>query len=1257
MPGGEITTFGNAGREWHLPPDEAERQAIASLRGYAYQLHQSAAAWINLPDDGQLYLEIAEDYAQIVHAPERMNEVLQATQVKDTRYSGAVTLNSADVQSAIQHLFALQEANPARTVRLTFLTTSPIGKERKAPLRSGTAGLSAWHQAAAGGDVTELRQALLERFSEDPLGAFISTASDEDLRKRVLANLTFNCGTADWQSVEAANRAALASMREDVQATWDLAERAYDTLLAHILRTILTPGDRMLDRRKLMECFARATSVAMPSQTVVDLAAQFARQTKRTSEAGVDEQSLRELANALLDVSAPPSLIPLFPEAPEPVRRALAALANEQRTVAEEPPGGTRRSRHTVADLGRASHLHHIVEGLPGSGKTHALWCAAKVLLETTDIVPLFLTIGGLKSWGDVLSIVTDLKPGLDPPVILRDPRVCVCLDGWSEFAQGEYVSERARALRVLHGTRVIANSRRRDVSDTGFQAWVLEPLVPALVRETVQRALGASPPLEGNVVDLLRSPLVLSLFVLLGGGLISPGALLNHLQRHLARHLPEGFDSALSGAIGSMTLSGERSYARLITELRKRAATVGLQEPTRLLERLGTIFERSGIAFPIHDLYWSWLGGAGILQEDRTREAILSLDTRESLGLALQGGARPEPSRIADTAPRDAVLAAELDANLGQPAPGDPLPRQLDAMFADYRLSVRYRAALAGLRSGRAQYIRQALRVISAVREGELFPADLQEALKPADLYPHRGIIAEWLGSPGSQLMIDAIAMNGSAEWLPWLEQVVRGEQLKPALALSAAVACSGCIPDWGRPHLVELVKTAPWRLRPISERGTSLEFARWLADHYEDIVDVQTSGWIDVNRVLVSCGDDPIFQELLIRLPSMSPRAQELIGFAVVERGEPWVARFQRVAFAQEEAQHHHRLAETLSLDIDDATARHWIELGHDQLGWRVLVARHGSKILPELVAGLPASFDNIHHVPTLAAMRYLEDASENLIDEIWSRVRGVMQPKAMQDALTALSKVKPLGMASIVRFVIDRPEVLSGYHLAQVVELYAEWQQRFGMDVQIQTTVGPLSFRDWALLGQARTNWDDYFLPRGLATAPELSIELVLRDFAQNDERAKAILKELKPLGRFCPELFERMIGCPVLAPLATMVFGEALDTFTIDALRQMLLSPHVDQNELLWRLGSTSNPLHRSVHLDLIERVLEAEVNLHHYRYIGNMLRAYSREEVLVILEPVLDRCDDPALWFVREVETARRERLIDEAGEPLRGHLL
>jgi hypothetical protein len=92
----KIRNFGD-GTPWILPEEDLARQAIPSLRGYVYQLHQSAGAWIHLKQGDLLLLEVAEDFSQILREPGRLDEILSATQVKETRESGRVNLNSADV--------------------------------------------------------------------------------------------------------------------------------------------------------------------------------------------------------------------------------------------------------------------------------------------------------------------------------------------------------------------------------------------------------------------------------------------------------------------------------------------------------------------------------------------------------------------------------------------------------------------------------------------------------------------------------------------------------------------------------------------------------------------------------------------------------------------------------------------------------------------------------------------------------------------------------------------------------------------------------------------------------------------------------------------------------------------------------------------------------------------------------------------------------------------------------------------------------
>lgn len=50
----------------NIPEVDLGRQAVRSLGGYIYQLYQTVAAWLRLPDDGVLSIEVAEDYALLI---------------------------------------------------------------------------------------------------------------------------------------------------------------------------------------------------------------------------------------------------------------------------------------------------------------------------------------------------------------------------------------------------------------------------------------------------------------------------------------------------------------------------------------------------------------------------------------------------------------------------------------------------------------------------------------------------------------------------------------------------------------------------------------------------------------------------------------------------------------------------------------------------------------------------------------------------------------------------------------------------------------------------------------------------------------------------------------------------------------------------------------------------------------------------------------------------------------------------------------
>jgi hypothetical protein len=971
----------------------------------------------------------------------------------------------------------------------------------------------------------------------------------------------------------------------------------------------------------------------------------------------ITAEQLRQLARKLLDSGLPSSISSVFPDATATASQALMTLSAIDRFVIEA--GGEKnksQARHTLQTLTSLDVPKHLVIAAPGSGKTHALWKAADWLFSSSGLIPIFLPIGGLATWSQVRSIISDVSPDLSPDQILRDSRICVCIDGWSEFATGEHIGEKSKALRVLQETRVIANARHSEASDSAFKIWKLESLPLNTVSSTVAQARPGSPEVPERLLDLLRLPLMLSLFLLSGKNEGTAGALLQEFHARLTRNMPEKFSDALSRAIATVTALGDRSYSRFVAQLRKHADDLNVPEPIRLLESLGSISNRAGQAVPVHDLYWSWLCGRGFLQDISTQYALTRLSTRESCTLALQSGEPVRPPLVEAAVEFDLLLAAKLQTEAGSQIFAEALAFGL----SDLRLAVRGRAALAGLMSQNPRYLAQALQTLSELDAHRVPGKDWLNALEPAVLFPLRGVIAEWAGSPGTSYLLESIAGKGNSEWVNWLEQMATAGKIRWDDALAAALACTSGIPVWGFDHLYELCQHAPWKLRQAALRRSNAALALTLASDYCRVIEQAASGgsgWIDINRVILGCGTDEAFERLLADFGDMTAKAQELVGFAIVDRGGQWVSRFQKAAFALPKPHprhtHHYKLEEVMSLDIDDDTARQWIAMGYSKLGWHVLIARHGLRMLPELVAALPPSFSGISHVPELEYIAYLDSAPESLIPEIWSRVQGSMEPKTTEDVLRAVATIKPRGMLSIVGFLKRIQFSLPAYHLDVVLRLYNDWQKEIRQNIIIEKNGRHLPLDEHLALCALSGEWDEHTTPSILARCPAVAIIAVIHKFSDNNINQQLILLRLK-VSEFHDELFNVMLAKSSMARLIPDVFSDCFESFPESAVMAAMRCPGIDQDKLSYSLSHSSNPLHRRAHVELIIRELHKSNPTCNYKKVANLLISHPKHDLINLLKEAffaagVDTKDESALCLIRQVEEVKGELLITEAG--------
>ena len=247
--------FSTGPRLSDAPQGDVARQAVAALRGYAFQLYGSVLAWLELKEGEDLFLEVAEDYAIVAQ------DALKAVQAKETRASGAVTLNTAGVKEAINSFVDLSQRNRMRTVSLRYFTTSPIGLEKEVADRiDAMSGLEYWASVARGADVAPLRARLLKLALKRATHAYIHELDDEGLRDRLIRRITWDCGQGGLEDLEAEIEAKLLrSALPGIRIELHQLRRVTSALIEQALRTAVSGPPRRLSAVDLLRSIKSVT--------------------------------------------------------------------------------------------------------------------------------------------------------------------------------------------------------------------------------------------------------------------------------------------------------------------------------------------------------------------------------------------------------------------------------------------------------------------------------------------------------------------------------------------------------------------------------------------------------------------------------------------------------------------------------------------------------------------------------------------------------------------------------------------------------------------------------------------------------------------------------------------------------------------------------------------------------------------------------------------------------------------------------------
>lgn len=254
-----------------IPKGDKAREAIDALKGYVYQIYQSALAWIKLEPEEFLFLEVAEDYAVVA------DNALNAVQVKETAHN--VTINSDDIIASIDSFVDLRLKNPEFQVRLRHLTTSRIGKERSAEYRIGDKPtLAAWRKLAKAGDLAPLRKILSASKLSQRTKDYIRELDDTEFRDEFLKRIHFDCGALHSRFLEPLLRSMLSKLVMEHGGVHSQVDGCFSSVVMTLLHKATQKTDRFVDRNILEELLDKATQIPVNR-------AQFDEQNKLINEA------------------------------------------------------------------------------------------------------------------------------------------------------------------------------------------------------------------------------------------------------------------------------------------------------------------------------------------------------------------------------------------------------------------------------------------------------------------------------------------------------------------------------------------------------------------------------------------------------------------------------------------------------------------------------------------------------------------------------------------------------------------------------------------------------------------------------------------------------------------------------------------------------------------------------------------------------------------------------------------------------------
>ncbi len=236
---------------------DSKRDATDSIRGYVYQIYQSALAWMQLKENEILILEGAEDFD--VHSELSVT----TTQIKDV--SNNLTLRSKSIIDSINNYWTCCEDNAGYNIVFRFLTTAEAGQEQGFPFGPDQKGLEYWTKVQSDqSDIGPLREYLLQLNLNPNLLSFIETSTEEEIREKLIGCIKWDMGNKPREALQYILEDKLKVHGLKLHINSHYSCQALPHILKKIADLLSTKGLKVLRLGDFLTCFDEATTITIP---------------------------------------------------------------------------------------------------------------------------------------------------------------------------------------------------------------------------------------------------------------------------------------------------------------------------------------------------------------------------------------------------------------------------------------------------------------------------------------------------------------------------------------------------------------------------------------------------------------------------------------------------------------------------------------------------------------------------------------------------------------------------------------------------------------------------------------------------------------------------------------------------------------------------------------------------------------------------------------------------------------------------------